>query len=453
MSDLRWQNSLQQILGPQGLTSQPDAIRRWEWEGSPPCAIAFPESREQVGELIRLADAERLRLIPFGRGTKLRQGGASQPADLALSLQRLNKVCDYPASDLTISVEAGVSIRDLGARLGTQGQMLPLDVPFAERATIGGTVAANSSGPSRLSYGTWRDIVLGVQFVTADGKLAKGGGKVVKNVAGYDIPKLMIGSLGSLAVIVEITFKVFPIPPASATIALHLRSAEQASRAVLRVLNSPLIPQALDLVDSAAGTLANQPELRPAPFTLLAGVTGSEEVLARFEHELPALVRAEGLERFEVFRERRQAELWNAVQEITPSFLATHPEGLVVKASLPLDRMGEFIRQAHAASEKHGIAQATVARAGSGVVYTYLHAEPGIPEAVGSESLCGTSDRLIRKAERCGGRAIVEWCPVELKSKVNLWGTLGDDFASMRLLKAALDPQNILSPGRFYGGI
>ncbi|MBI4480484.1 MAG: FAD-binding oxidoreductase [Acidobacteria bacterium] len=453
MADPLWQKSLEQILGPQNVRFDPDAIRQRAWAGVPPRAIATPNSREQVCELLRMANADRLKVIPFGHGTKLLLGGVPQPVDFAISLERLNKICDYPANDLTISVEAGVPIRELESTLAGKGQMLPLDVPFAGQATVGGTIATNMNGPRRLGYGAWRDILLGVQFATADGKLAKGGGKVVKNVAGYDTPKLMIGALGSLGILLEFTFKVFPKPPASTTIALHFRSGESVSRAALRIVHSPLLPQALELMDAPAGALANQPELQLARFTLLAGVAGLEEVLTRFEHGLPALVRADGLEHFEILRGKREAEVWNAVQELTPEFLSAHPRGIVVKASLPLSRLGDFICDARTTAEEYGLSQATLARTGSGIVYAYLWPKSREPEDSIGELLRQAAERMIREAEQGGGRAIVEWCPAELKNKINLWGTLGDDFASMRQLKAALDPQGTLSPGRFYGGI
>ena len=456
MADPLWQKALEQIVGSQHMTTAPEAIRRWDWEGSQPPAVTFPGDREQVRELIRLANAEGLKVVPFGHGTKLRMGGVHQPVDFAVSLERLNRVCDYPASDLTISVEAGIPIHALESTVDSKGQMLPLDVPFAEQGTVGGMVAANVNGPRRLAYGTWRDMVLGVQFVTAEGKLAKGGGKVVKNVAGYDIPKLMIGSMGSLGVIVEVTFKTFPAPAASATLVLRFRSSERAAQAALHILRSPLLPQALDLVDAPAGVLASESKWQQTSSTLLAKVAGPEQVLARFEHELPALVRRDGLESFEIVRGNREVDLWRTVQGITSTFLRGHPNGVVVKTSLPLTRMGEFIEiivRSRAGREKHGLADAILARAGSGIVYVHLRSEfPEKPNAHVA-GLASASSALIQAAEQRGGRALVEWCPAELKGKVDRWGTLGDDFASMRNLKAALDPKNILSPGRFYGGI
>ena len=458
MSRESWLRNLEDILGAEYVCFQANGRHERVWNALVPKAIALPADREQVCELMRLASTERLKVAPIGRGTKLHMGGAAQPVDLVLSLDRMNRICDYPASDLTISVEAGLPIRELARTLAAKGQMLPLDVPFADEATVGGATAANSSGPRRLAYGTWRDFVLGLQFITADGKLAKGGGKVVKNVAGYDVPKLLIGSHGTLGVIVEATFKVFPQPPASATVALGFRSAQQAAQATRQILHSPLIPQALDLVDAAAASLTSRTELLPAPFTLLAGAAGQEAVLERFERELPALVRASGLTSFSLYRGEQEASLWCAVQEMTPAFLRAQPEGVVVKSSLPLSRIGDFIERSRATADQHGVALATLARAGSGIVYTYLW--PASPdrtakraEPLGRAPEAQAAEETIRAAEQRGGRAIVEWCPAELKSKMNLWGTLGDDFAWMRKLKAALDPQGILNPGRFYGGI
>lgn len=397
--------------------------------------------------MLRQASAERRKVLPFGHGTKLGMGGAGQPIDLAISLERLSSICEYPASDLTITVEAGLPLRDLAAALAEKRQMLPLDVPFADRATVGGTIAANVNGPRRLGYGSWRDIVLGVHYVTADGKLAKGGGRVVKNVAGYDIPKLLIGSLGTLGVIVAVTFKVFPLPPAQATLVMGFRTPAQAAQAAQRIVHSQLLPQALDLIDAPAAGLIHQERWLHAPCTLLAAIAGPAEVLARFERDLPVMVRPQGLESVQLLQEDQENELWRSVREITPAFLAAHPDGAVVKASLPLASMSEFLEQARAVSQQHALNAATLARAGSGIVYSMFWPKEGRPP------IAAGVEWLIRQAEQRGGRAVVEWCPEALQGTLNRWGTLGDDFPAMRQLKAALDPGRILSPGRFYGGI
>ena len=418
-------------------------------------ATESPASLQEICEVLRRVSEQRRTVVPVGHGTKPAMGGAGAPVDVMLSLERMNRILDYPASDLTITVEAGLPIRDLAAALAEKKQFLPLDIPFADQATVGGAIAANSSGPRRLGYGTWRDFVLGMRFVTADGILAKAGGKVVKNVAGYDISKLLVGSQGTLAVIAEVTLKVLPRPPATSTIVMGFRHAEQAAQAARCIVGSQMLPQALDLVDSAAGETADVAELRGQPFTLLAAAAGAEAVLNRVERDLPALARPSGLQGFATYRGQEEASTWKRVQELTPLFLRQHPVGVVVKASIPFTRMGAFVEQARSVAESNGMAAATLARAGSGVVYVYLRVSQTSNDGLSGApaSLASAPDLVLRAAEQHGGRAVVEWCPADLKSKINVWGTLGDDFAWMRKVKAALDPKGILSPGRFYGGI
>ena len=170
-------------------------------------------------------------------------------------------------------------------------------------------------------------------------------------------------------------------------------------------------------------------------------------------HELPALVRAEGMESFEIIAGERESLLWESVRELIPAFLRHYSQGLVVKASLPLAHIGDFIVQARRSAEQCRLSLATLARAGSGVVYACLWPPSGNAEEAAATRAAQAAELLIREAEQRGGRAVVEWCPAEWKSAINLWGTTGDDLPWMRKLKAALDPQGILNPGRFYGGI
>ncbi len=182
--------------------------------GVRPAVIVTPADAAQVGEILRFASAEKLAVIPTGACSKLGIGSPPTRYDIALDLSRMNRVLAYDPHDLTLGVEPGVRIEDLLSTLAEKNQFLPLAVPFAERATIGGIVAANSSSPLRHAYGAVRDFCLGMEFVTADGAQAKSGGRVVKNVTGYDLHKLLIGSLGTLGVITRVNFRTFPMPQA-----------------------------------------------------------------------------------------------------------------------------------------------------------------------------------------------------------------------------------------------
>jgi len=278
---------------------------------------------------------------------------------------------------------------------------------------------------------------------------------VVKNVAGYDLAKLLIGSLGTLAVLTEVTFKVFPIPPASATLLFGFASVEAALHAAQRIVHSQFSPQALDLLDRAAGSLLEEPLLTAFPHALAARAAGPEAVVERSACELPALVRSENLKEVVRLNGEEEGRIWGKFQELTPSFLRAEADGVVIKASVLLTQMEDALAAASRVASENGLAAATLARAGTGVVYCYLLARPEEVAAspASKERFARAWESLLREIESLGGRAIVEWAPASVKEKVNLWGTLRDEFAVMQRLKAQFDPQGILNPGRFYGGI
>jgi glycolate oxidase FAD binding subunit len=454
MPDVFSWKPLAEIVGTEYFAADPARQLNGRWPEPPPKAMVHPADAQQTREVLRFAHHERLAVAPAGSLTKQRFGGIPRKIDLLLSLERLNRIADYQPKDLTVTVEAGVRMADLSATLRQEKQMLPLDAPFGGAATVGGVLATNGSGPRRLAYGTARDMVLGARFLTADGTIAKTGGKVVKNVAGYDLAKLLIGSLGTLAVLTEVTFKVFPIPPASATLLFGFENAQAALQAAQRIVHSQFSLQALDLLDAEAGSLLEESLFSQFPYTLVARAAGPEAVVERIGRELPSLVQSESpVDR--AFRTgEAETKLWGMVQECTPSFLRAQPDGMVIRASVVLTRMEEALAAARRVASENGLAAAMLARAGTGVVYCYLW---GRPEADGSVSskdqLASAAASLLREIEGLGGRAIIEWAPASVKEKASLWGTLRDDFAVMQRLKAQFDPQGILNPGRFYGGI
>lgn len=451
-SDPFW-NRLAEMIGKEHVTFDADRWLDGRWEDPLPKAVVRPGNRKQVREVVLLAHSGKRTVAPAGGCSKQHLGGIPQRIDFLLSLDRLNRITDYQPADLTVTVEAGVRMADLAATLQAEGQMLPLDPPFAAEATVGGVIATNASAPRRLAYGTARDMVLGVHFVAPEGKLAKSGGKVVKNVAGYDLAKLLIGSLGTLGILTDVTFKVFPIPPASATWVFGFADAAQALRATQCILNSPFVPQALDLFDSAAGSVIQEPPLSESPFALVVGAAGPEPVVERIRRDLPALLRSENGKEIACLTGDAESKLWEKIREITPSFLRARPDGVVIKASVLLTQLEEMIATASRTASENNLASATVTRAGTGIVYCYLWPKPEQDAASSFEMLISACKFLLKETERLGGRAIVEWAPASIKRMVNIWGTPGDDFALMQRLKKQLDPRGILNPGRFYGGI
>ena len=219
---------LPDIVGAAHVINEPAQLAFYEIDGKTPGAAVRPGSREEVADVVKFAAAENLAVIPSGARTKLGIGLPPARYDIALDMTRLDRMIAYDPADLTLSIEAGHSLSKAIGLLGDHRQFLPLFVPYFNRATIGGTIASGVDSPLRQYYGTARDYVLGMEFVTADGALAKSGGRVVKNVSGYDLHKLMIGSLGTLGVIVSVNFKTFPAPVATRGFVATFESMEKA---------------------------------------------------------------------------------------------------------------------------------------------------------------------------------------------------------------------------------
>ena len=316
-------------------------------------SVILPETLAQLADALRgLAQAHRtIRL--GGNFTKDRIGGPLCSADETISTTALRRLLKYEPRDLTISVEAGMAWAELEGTLAEHGQMLPLDPAFGygnPQATVGGVVAANQSGPLRRQYGTARDMVIGMTFVTLEGQEIRTGGNVVKNVAGLDMGKLMIGSYGTLAAIVSVNFKVFPIPPASRTFVMDFAAAAEAFAERDRILRGLLPPAAIDLVNWPSG------------FRLLIRAMGTPAVVERFTREFPHARALDGDE---------QSSLWREVRKFTPRFLDANPAGKVVAIPVPLSEMRDLVENLNVPF---------VARAASGVVYAHYAANaPPVP--------------------------------------------------------------------------
>src|SRR6266852_4942493 len=244
--------NLGQFTPAMQIISDPDELRNYTVDGLLPRVTVIPETVEQVGQVVALANQQGLTLLTRGGGSRINLGGIPEQFDILLETTRLIRLLEHEAPDLTCHVEAGLTLTALQAQLATKGQRLALDPPDAQQATLGGIVASNASGPKRLRYGTARDMVMGLHVVQANGDIARSGGRVVKNVAGYDLNKLYIGSLGTLGIIVEANFKLQPLPANEHTLILTFSSAADAMQTVIAILGSLLTPSAIELIDPRA---------------------------------------------------------------------------------------------------------------------------------------------------------------------------------------------------------
>lgn len=372
--------------------------------------MIVPGNPEELAEALASAQRNRQSIHLCGNSTKDRMGGAISAADLRISTAKLNRVLQYEPSDLTISVEAGMTYRELSRVLAEHRQMVPLDPPFSDSATMGGIVAVNASGPRRRLYGTARDVVIGMTFATLEGKLVRSGGMVVKNVAGLDMGKLMIGSFGTLAAVAVVNFRLHPMPAATRTFVREFVRATEAIAARDKILKSWLQPAAVDIVKSTAG------------YDLMIQAGGSPAVLDRYSRELEGARALEGAE---------EHALWERIREFTPRFLREHDNGVVVRISCTLSEVGRVLETLPAPA---------LARAGSGVCYGYFSQAGGLRHIQG----------LYRRG---AGNSVVEFAPPSVRETAELWPEPGSDFAMMKKVKEMFDPQYLLNRGRLYGRI
>ena len=379
--------------------------------------MTCPQNGEELADALRRAASRRRTIVLAGHGSKRLMAGPIEPADEAISTGALGSVLQYEPHDLTISVEAGLAWSDLTALLAGNRQMVPLDPPFAAQATVGGVIAANSSGPRRRLYGTARDLVIGMKFATLEGKIVQSGGMVVKNVAGLDMAKLMIGSFGTLAAITVVNFKLLPMPELERSFVLEFATVEAAIAARDRLLKSPLQPSAVDLLNPAAGaTIGNRAWL------LAVQAAGNSAAVERYEREMAAL--GEGV----AFDGARQQTLWQHIAGFTPRFLDTRPDGAVVRASCTLKELEAIMASLDVPA---------VARAASGVCYAYF------------EQNASAAAWAVEAAGR-GWKVVIEFSPEERKEDLDLWPSPGADLEIMRRVKNLFDPDNVLNRGRLY---
>lgn len=389
--------------------------------GVAPQFVAEPEEELQLASVLASANEAGIAVVPRGGGTKLEWGNPPKRAEVILSTARLNRILEHAWADLTVTVEAGCTLQTLQHALAQRGQRLACDCLWPDRATIGGMLSTNDSGTLRLRFGALRDIIIGVTLALADGTLASSGGKVVKNVAGYDLPKLATGALGTLGVITRAVFRVHPLPRSTKTLSFSSQNFQTVEQHVLSIQDSRLAHTALQIRCSGGG--------KPNADILLeateAGVNAQEAQLCK----LLGSARVEPAAK----------SAWSARQEVwTSAENAVIAKFCILPAEIA--KTLETLEQT-AHSEKFQwqvVAQAT------GIGAVRLQGEVS--------RLSAAIERLRGEVEGKGGSLVILRRPKELDS-VDAWGNAGDAVGLMRAVKEQLDPKRTLNPGRFVGGI
>jgi glycolate oxidase FAD binding subunit len=423
--DMRTKNvsleDLQRIVGAEHAreATPEDAV-----DGVEPAFVAEPGSVEETSELLRLAGDEGLAVAPRGGGTKMGWGNPPRDLDLVVSTTRMNGIVEHVPGDQVVRVQAGMRLHDLQERLAGSDQMLGIDPPEMG-ATIGGIVAANSTGPRRYRYGTIRDLIIGVRIVLPDGTVAKAGGKVVKNVAGYDLSKLFTGSLGTLGVIAECNFRLHPKPEVGQTVAVELSSTAAANEAAQAILHSQLVPSAVELHWGGEARLLT---------VLIEGIPPAVEAQAQTASHLL----------------RGFGEVRTLSEEEADNLGPLEPPGtggeVALKISTPPAELVGVLDSTLGACSRRGVTPRITAHAGNGVTYVGLSGGD-------EESWAQIVEELREIWTRRGGSVVVREAPLAFKNRVEVWGPLGSRLELSRRVKEKLDPRGTLNPGRFVGGI
>jgi glycolate oxidase FAD binding subunit len=422
-------------LGP-GRVEAGEGLWRFAAAGRTPRCVVRPERTDQIGETVEVARRSDLGIIPCGGGTSLDIGFPPRRYDVALCLGGLDRIIAHDAEDMTVTVEPGVTLGALDEALGRAGQWLPLDPARADQVTVGGLIAADRSGPLRLAHGKVRDLLIGLRVVTAGGEIVRGGGRVVKNVAGYDLPKLLAGSFGTLGVIVEATFKVRPRPAERRLFVLPLRSIADAVDQAMRLADSPLCPESLEAVNESAAEATGV----ASGAALVVGLAGSAAETAAGE----ALLAEQAGREMEACEPERAAAVRRALRDFPAP---ASEDAIVARIAILPGNLASLLRRIEWEAAARRIVVEIAAHAGSGVAWCQGF------EATDPRALPLFAEWIRVTTRELDGWVVFEALPEALRQRVDPWGFSEPSVRLMKAVKEALDPGGLFSPGRFVGGI
>ena len=471
---------LAETIGQEMIKTEPGVVAEYAVDNMTPEAVIFPRNTKQVSETVKYANREHLAIVPRGSGSKMTMGNPPKCLDLVVCTSSMDHMLDVDTANLTITVEAGVKFRDIQARLATQedrcylplkdlvteadeficsdrsssGCFLPIDPPYGNSATIGGIMAANSTGPRRLLYNLPRDVLLGVRFVAPNGHIVGAGGKTAKNVSGYDISKLMTGSVGTLGILCEMTFKLLPLPERMETLLLSFGSFADACSFVDAVFETKLLPAAVEIMNgSAFKTLEfkGAPGFDSAPYVAAVAFEAFEEAVARMGREILDTAVSLGAKGTAAIQEDEHRLFWLSVSDLQPSLAGRFPGLITAQLNYPISEWKEIVEFTERTLSENDIEHTILAHAGSGVCSINLLWDQGGNGSM--EKVLQAMGALLARCREAGGNLVVQRAPFDLKQNLKMWGEPGPDFLVMKRVKEQLDPSGLMSPGRFVGDL
>lgn len=450
---------LEQLVGNDRMRVSESALREFAIAGCTPMTILKPRSMEEVAEIVSFAVAEKLAVVACGSRSKLELGIPPQRYDLALDMTDLRQIAHYDPGDLTVSVDAGMPLNDLAKALAAKNQFLPLSVACSATSTVGGAIASGIDSTLRQQYGTPRDFLIGAEFVDGAGKHCKSGGRVVKNVTGYDLHKLLIGSLGTLGVITRLNFRTFPLPDMQGAHLFGFPTLETALNFHASLIESGLPFSNLELFDPDFSALlagfVNQaggsyPEsLAQRGWQVFASFEGSAAVMTRIERELQQRSAGAHAECGATLDMQGSRPVSDALREAFDWLRRATPGVALIRIVLPQFAAGDAVELQHV-TQQAPLRSAFALRA-CNVAYLALLADAEDTSA--RTALERRVSEIFSLVEAKKGSAMLLHAPDWLKHLVNARGAERADFPLMQRVKQAFDPQNIFAPGRIVGGI
>lgn len=444
------------LVGPARVIADATSLAAYEVDARSPSAILQPNSASEIAEILHFASAERLAVIPAGGRTHLGIGMPPSHYDLALDLSRMNRVLSYEPRDLTLGIEPGVTCADLDRELSEKRQFLPIAPPFEHQATLGGIVAAGIDSPLRYGYGATRDFLLGVEFVTGEGLISKSGGRVVKNVTGYDLHKLFVGSLGTLGIITRLNLRTFPLPPRRQMFVIAFDGPSPAFEFCRALVKSPLDPKVLEVLDRGTAALFQSRGARflpPDAWLVAIEAAGHESVLARHERDLASISREVHASGFVSLEESQRDQLFACLSDFQSIALAAAPAAAIFRVPALPSAIPSLLDKIRGLAGHHGLTCAILIRA-LGVVYVALLSPEQSPvESKLRSPLLDCSRSMVGLFISNGVLPTMERCPLGIKTELGVWPPPGAENEIAQRLKRVFDPREILSPGRFRGSI
>ncbi|MEE9213801.1 MAG: FAD-binding oxidoreductase [Thermodesulfobacteriota bacterium] len=431
---------LENIVGKPNVISNTADLNRCNVDGMTPKYVVTPSSETEISEIIKLCNLESLAVSAFGSMTKKSIGNIPKRLDIALSTLKLNKLINHQPDDMIVTTEPGLSLKKLQNRLKTKEQFLPIDPPHVNKgATIGGIISTNDSGPCRVRYGTARELLIGIKAVRSDGKIIKGGSKVVKNVAGYDLPKLFVGSIGTLGILTETTFRVSPVPEASETIILGIPELESISNTVKLLIKSNFVFSRFEIINPS---LANKiiPECKidlPNENYLISINIENVEKAVRDQADNISKLISKNIKAVSITEKKLEDSFWYNIREFPWKLIRS--KRIVLKAGVLITDIAKILHRIKTLEKKFEIDIYCSSRITNGIYII------SFKESNDSTDIVNNLRNFITEL---GGSLVILEASSVLKSVIDVWNIDPQTKKLMKKLKLQFDPKEILNPGK-----